>query len=1085
MENFESLEIGDSIMSDWAQIISDALDILKFDGAVQDTLAELRRKWSGQIPALLEERFDTLGIQYMKLPHEMGVAALGQELSTFGWALYDLDEEDEYLFVLIPAEERSGWERYCKKQGQYCHLMKQQGRKWGDHAKEQDPGKLMPCEEYILQDEYDYFFNSLAGDFAAGEWKSSHSEEWKYGCVADLRCRPPKVTRSKSLYQFGHLAYSDQAGVYAASGASASGQIGKVLLGKNPSTLNFFEPSPIGYEGAPHSLRWVGNSLWVGDPTNATRIELTDRGTCQDVKNWPLPEDGWSTKYHCGITTDGLGRVYFSNEWYKGQIYRWENGKVTKHTFSLDGYDHLSEAVPVPGTNCIYMIHSVSGKWRMEECLLELDMDTGRCRIAPLPGLGEELKLRWFTGDWLLVQGNGEILSDDFAQLINMNTREVLRIRPGMFGGEKMQHIGILTDGTVVIVTRRDRVGPVFRYPIDFWGFLRTANKPQKLEPWREYKEVYPNLPIFLAGEEPEPPKDGANSISDTESLLLRPQFDRLSPEEKRPIMERLAAQYRLDFVRMEHFGRWGQHCTTGIFKKDGREFVFVPGDTVILGWEQFAAGLNQESREELEYLFREWEMERDPTELIGESMAPVRRAAIGPMLVGRELEEINWEPVKLDDPRLRPEWLEDFRQFALTDRNSLTLVGRARFERDGDSWQASLYHEVDYPDFQNRLQKQGFSLPTADEWAYLCGGGCRTLFPWGDGLDYSMRLHWFENMDEDENRPYDMEEPNFFGLSIAYDPYMREVVQADRLTTCGGDGGCNICGGLGPFLGFLPCSPHCKPEVQEDNALNGNYDFYRPIVRIPLEKKGEIEMPATQWLNKYESIKDKLACKTDLDAHFTEKVIGNREVDVLDIGAVHFPSGTIFACDPLVELEDTPPFIQTIPAGTYPVKICVVPSEKYGDRYACVKVEVSREKPVRYELGMTGKEDLDEELDEDEYFGFGVDAGMGCVADIQTQAAFKTYWAKRLEEDPDIDPYNDLFCDLLEENAKACPKYQLSHGDWLNWTVPDTDCNLPIFASGWGDGYYPVYFGYDTKGKVCAVYVRFIDIEASYQEQA
>ena len=1085
MENFESLEIGDSIMSDWAQIISDALDILKFDGAVQDTLAELRRKWSGQIPALLEERFDTLGIQYMKLPHEMGVAALGQELSTFGWALYDLDEEDEYLFVLIPAEERSGWERYCKKQGQYCHLMKQQGRKWGDHAKEQDPGKLMPCEEYILQDEYDYFFNSLAGDFAAGEWKSSHSEEWKYGCVADLRCRPPKVTRSKSLYQFGHLAYSDQAGVYAASGASASGQIGKVLLGKNPSTLNFFEPSPIGYEGAPHSLRWVGNSLWVGDPTNATRIELTDRGTCQDVKNWPLPEDGWSTKYHCGIVTDGLGRVYFSNEWYKGQIYRWENGKVTKHTFSLDGYDHLSEAVPVPGTNCIYMIHSVSGKWRMEECLLELDMDTGRCRIAPLPGLGEELKLRWFTGDWLLVQGNGEILSDDFAQLINMNTREVLRIRPGMFGGEKMQHIGILTDGTVVIVTRRDRVGPVFRYPIDFWGFLRTANKPKKLEPWREYKEVYPNLPIFLAGEEPEPPKDGANSISDTESLLLRPQFDRLSPEEKRPIMERLAAQYRLDFVRMEHFGRWGQHCTTGIFKKDGREFVFVPGDTVILGWEQFAAGLNQESREELEYLFREWEMERDPTELIGESMAPVRRAAIGPMLVGRELEEINWEPVKLDDPRLRPEWLEDFRQFALTDRNSLTLVGRARFERDGDSWQASLYHEVDYPDFQNRLQKQGFSLPTADEWAYLCGGGCRTLFPWGDGLDYSMRLHWFEDMDEDENRPYDMEEPNFFGLSIAYDPYMREVVQADRLTTCGGDGGCNICGGLGPFLGFLPCSPHCKPEVQEDNALNGNYDFYRPIVRIPLEKKGEIEMPATQWLNKYESIKDKLACKTDLDAHFTEKVIGNREVDVLDIGAVHFPSGTIFACDPLVELEDTPPFIQTIPAGTYPVKICVVPSEKYGDRYACVKVEVSGETPVRYELGVTGQEDLNEELGEDDYFGFGVDAGMGCVADIQTQAAFKTYWAKRLEEDPDIDPYNDLFCDLLEENAKACPKYQLSHGDWLNWTVPDTDCNLPIFASGWGDGYYPVYFGYDAKVEVCAVYVRFIDIEASYQEQA
>ena len=103
--------------------------------------------------------------------------------------------------------------------------------------------------------------------------------------------------------------------------------------------------------------------------------------------------------------------------------------------------------------------------------------------------------------------------------------------------------------------------------------------------------------------------------------------------------------------------------------------------------------------------------------------------------------------------------------------------------------------------------------------------------------------------------------------------------------------------------------------------------------------------MPTTEWLNKYEAIKDKLTCKDDLEAHFTEKVIGNMAVDVLDIGTVHFPTGQIFACDPLVELEDTLPFLQTIPAGTYPVKICVVPSEQYGDRYACVKVEVSQEK--------------------------------------------------------------------------------------------------------------------------------------------
>ena len=60
--------------------------------------------------------------------------------------------------------------------------------------------------------------------------------------------------------------------------------------------------------------------------------------------------------------------------------------------------------------------------------------------------------------------------------------------------------------------------------------------------------------------------------------------------------------------------------------------------------------------------------------------------------------------------------------------------------------------------------------------------------------------------------------------------------------------------------------------------------------------------MPTTEWLNKYESTKDKLACKADLEAHFTEKLIGNMAVDVLDIGPVHFPTGQIFACDPLVD---------------------------------------------------------------------------------------------------------------------------------------------------------------------------------------
>ena len=179
---------------------------------------------------------------------------------------------------------------------------------------------------------------------------------------------------------------------------------------------------------------------------------------------------------------------------------------------------------------------------------------------------------------------------------------------------------------------------------------------------------------------------------------LFRTQFNQMENIEKQVLMESLAARYDMTFLGLHTFDRWGQNCTTGIFKKDGREFVFVPGDTVTLGWEQFAEGLNQESREELEYLFREWEMEQNPAELIGESMALVRQAAIGPMLVGRELEELCWESVKMDDPRLtaHPDWLKEFRDFAWSDSSSLTLHQSARIERTEKGFQICIYNRTD-----------------------------------------------------------------------------------------------------------------------------------------------------------------------------------------------------------------------------------------------------------------------------------------------------------------------------------------------------------------------------------------------------
>lgn len=142
---------------------------------------------------------------------------------------------------------------------------------------------------------------------------------------------------------------------------------------------------------------------------------------------------------------------------------------------------------------------------------------------------------------------------------------------------------------------------------------------------------------------------------------LIRAQFNKLSEPEKAEIMKSLAKRYQMNFKEISNFSRWRRSSATGIFEKDGAEFVFVPGDAVSLGWASFSEGLTEESAEELREVYEEFEFEGTYEEFLGSFMTPVRDVTIPPMLVEREPQEPCWEDLTLDDPRLKahPEWLK------------------------------------------------------------------------------------------------------------------------------------------------------------------------------------------------------------------------------------------------------------------------------------------------------------------------------------------------------------------------------------------------------------------------------------------
>ena len=234
-----------------------------------------------------------------------------------------------------------------------------------------------------------------------------------------------------------------------------------------------------------------------------------------------------------------------------------------------------------------------------------------------------------------------------------------------------------------------------------------------------------------------------------------------------------------------------------------------------------------------------------------------------------------------------------------------------------------------------------------------------------------------------------------------------------------------------------------------------------------------------------FDKVKHLLVPSFDLDKPFKDKKFNDTELDILDIGEVNLSSGKIIACDPLAYLYENQvsPFIQTVKPNKYKVSLLIIKDE---ERISIAKISFSDKEAKRYELAVTGEEDLSE-VEEGEFFGYPVDAGMGCFCDYDAAKKYFEYENKLEEESGgDFDNrYDDLFSDLLEDNAKKNPKYQSEYGDWLNWNIPESDSNIVLFTSGYGDGYYPSYFAYDENDNICALYTIFIDLNDEEDEDS
>ncbi len=229
------------------------------------------------------------------------------------------------------------------------------------------------------------------------------------------------------------------------------------------------------------------------------------------------------------------------------------------------------------------------------------------------------------------------------------------------------------------------------------------------------------------------------------------------------------------------------------------------------------------------------------------------------------------------------------------------------------------------------------------------------------------------------------------------------------------------------------------------------------------------------EWMQKYEEIKSLMTSSVNYAQYFGMKEIQGKEIFVLDMGEVTFPSGEILVRDPLVWLNrNEKPYLQSVPIGKFKVNTLVAKIEEDHYRYVLSRVKFTEKVPVIYYEALKGDENLDS-FEEDRIFGFPVDAGLATIVDVETKNAYCDFVDNWYKKNPDKNIYDDFFAAIFEKNAVENPLYQREGGDWINFRIPNTDLSIPMIQSGFGDGVYPVYFGYDKDNNLCDAVIEYI----------
>lgn len=238
----------------------------------------------------------------------------------------------------------------------------------------------------------------------------------------------------------------------------------------------------------------------------------------------------------------------------------------------------------------------------------------------------------------------------------------------------------------------------------------------------------------------------------------------------------------------------------------------------------------------------------------------------------------------------------------------------------------------------------------------------------------------------------------------------------------------------LSALIILVSCNNYKQPSNSTITTDNSKLDTVKPIIVTSIKSAAYPNIFEAAFRN------DTKITEGDINYNFYR----------LDIGKIKIESGKLIACDPIV-MHDASPFTQKFPIGAFHVQLAMAKTHN-DERVAFSRIIFSDKTITKWEFALQkGQKPIP--LKDTSFYCYGVDAGTGIFID---SIANKSFNAK------DHSEWENVFITKAEKNG-------------YKGFIHDFDGhNLATFSTGYGDGCYATYIGFDSEGNVCQILTDF-----------